>query len=239
MKRSKFLQNTFAILGTGIALPSFAKLNNKGTSLEETSLENAPFSLPTLSYSYSALEPNIDALTMEIHHSRHHKAYVDNLNKAITGSDMASSSLEELLKNISKAPVSVRNNGGGHWNHSFFWKVIGPANGSKPSQALADQIVKDFGSLDNLKTEFNKVAMGRFGSGWAWLVLKEGKLTIGSTANQDNPLMDVSDLKGKPILALDVWEHAYYLKYQNKRVDYVNAFWNVINWDFVSSQFTN
>ena len=183
MKRSKFLQNTLAVLGASIALPSFATLNKKGTSLEETSLENSPFSLPTLSYAYSALEPNIDALTMEIHHSRHHKAYVDNLNKAITGTDLASSSLEDLLKNISKAPVVVRNNGGGHWNHSFFWKVIGTVNGSKPSQALADQIVKDFGSLDNLKTEFNKVAMGRFGSGWAWLVLKDGKLTIGSTVS--------------------------------------------------------
>ena len=238
MKRSGFLQKTFGLVGAGLLFPKFMNASGKQFQ-DEIVIENAPFSFPNLGYDYKALEPNIDALTMEIHHSRHHKAYVDNLNKAVQNTDLANKSLEEILMTISKAPVAVRNNGGGHWNHSFFWKVIGPSTGSKPSKNLNDQIVKDFGSFENLKTEFNKAAMSRFGSGWAWLVFKEGKLLIGSTANQDNPLMDVTDVKGTPILALDVWEHAYYLKYQNKRVDYVNAFWNIINWDFVSSQFTN
>ncbi len=238
MKRSGFLQKTLGLVGAGLLFPKLANASNLVIDTEG-SLESAPFSLPSLGYDYKALEPSIDALTMEIHHSRHHKAYVDNLNKAVQNTDFANKSLEDLLSTISKAPVAIRNNGGGHWNHSFFWKVIAPSNGSKPSKALNDQIIKDFGSLENLKTEFNKAAMSRFGSGWAWLVYKDGKLVIGSTANQDNPLMDVSEVKGTPMLALDVWEHAYYLKYQNKRVDYVNAFWNIINWDFVSSKFTN
>ncbi len=235
MKRSGFLKKTFGLVGAGFLFPQVSKANG----LADKSIENAPFSLPNLTYDYKALEPHIDALTMEIHHSRHHKAYIDNLNKAVQNTDFANKTLEELLANVSKLPVVIRNNGGGHWNHSFFWKVVGPAVGSKPAKNLESQIIKDFGSFDNLKTEFNKAAMSRFGSGWAWLVFKDGKLQIGSSANQDNPLMDVSELKGTPILALDVWEHAYYLKYQNKRVEYVNAFWNVINWDFVSSQFIN
>jgi Fe-Mn family superoxide dismutase len=173
---------------------------------------------------------------MEIHHDRHHKAYVDNLNKALPGS---TKSLEELMASISTQPVAVRNNGGGHWNHSFFWQLLAPASGKQPSAALLAQIQKDFGSLDNLKSEFNKAATSRFGSGWAWLIVKDGKLVICSTPNQDNPLMDIAEVKGNPILALDVWEHAYYLKYQNKRVDYINAFWNVVNWDFVSQQFNS
>lgn len=234
MKRAHFLEKTFGLLSAGFLLPSVLK-GNKLVSSE--TIESSPFSLPTLGYDYKALEPHIDAMTMEIHHSRHHKAYVDNLNKAVQNTEMANQSLEDLLKNISKLPAVVRNNGGGHWNHSFFWKVISPATGSKPSQALMDQIVKDFGSLDNLKTEFNKAAMSRFGSGWAWLLWKDGKLQISSTPNQDNPLMDLAESKGKPLMALDVWEHAYYLKYQNKRADYVNAFWNVLNWDFVSAQY--
>ncbi len=233
MKRVQFLKKTMGFLGASLVLPSMMKAN--GLMFEDT-FESSPFSLPNLGYDYKALEPHIDAITMEIHHSRHHKAYVDNLNKAVQNTEIASLSLEDLLKNISKYPVAVRNNGGGHWNHSFFWKVISPSNGSKPSQKLLDQINKDLGSLENLKTEFNKAAMSRFGSGWAWLLWKDGKLVIISTPNQDNPLMDLAEVKGKPLLALDVWEHAYYLKYQNKRADYVNAFWNVINWDFVAAQ---
>lgn len=233
MKRVQFLKKTMGFLGASLVLPSMMKANGL---MSDDTFESSPFSLPNLGYDYKALEPYIDALTMEIHHSRHHKAYVDNLNKAVQNTEMASLSLEDLLKNISKYPVAVRNNGGGHWNHSFFWKVISPSNGSKPSQKLLDQINKDLGSLENLKTEFNKAAMSRFGSGWAWLLWKDGKLVISSTPNQDNPLMDLAEVKGKPLLALDVWEHAYYLKYQNKRADYVNAFWNVINWDFVSAQ---
>jgi Fe-Mn family superoxide dismutase len=173
---------------------------------------------------------------MEIHHDRHHKAYVDNLNKALPGT---TKTLEEILASVSTQPVAVRNNGGGHWNHSFFWKVLGPANGSKPSAALAKQIDTDFGSFDAFKAEFTKAATSRFGSGWAWLINKEGKLVISSTPNQDNPLMDVVEVKGQPILALDVWEHAYYLKYMNKRADYIAAFWNLVNWDFVSTNFLN
>jgi Fe-Mn family superoxide dismutase len=174
---------------------------------------------------------------MEIHHDRHHKAYVDNLNKAVIGTPAAALALEDLLGQISKQPAVIRNNGGGHWNHSFFWKILSPAKGLQASASLLAQINQDFGSLDNLKTEFNKAATTRFGSGWAWLVWSNGKLIISSTANQDNPLMDIAEVKGTPILALDVWEHAYYLKYQNKRADYINAFWNVVNWDFVSQQF--
>jgi Fe-Mn family superoxide dismutase len=197
-------------------------------------LENAPFALPTLGYSYDALEPHIDKMTMEIHHSRHHKAYVDNLNKAVGST---TKSIEELLSNISTQSVAVRNNGGGHWNHSFFWQLLGPASGKQASPALLKQINVDFGSMEAFKIEFAKAATTRFGSGWAWLTWNGTKLVISSTANQDNPLMDLAEVKGKPILALDVWEHAYYLKYQNKRADYIAAFWQVVNWDFVSRQF--
>jgi Fe-Mn family superoxide dismutase len=193
------------------------------------------FTLPALPYAFDALEPHIDRLTMEIHHDRHHKAYVDNLNKALPG---ATKTLEEILATVSTQPVAVRNNGGGHWNHSFFWNVLGPAKGTKPSEALAKQIDADFGSFDAFKAEFTKAATSRFGSGWAWLLKKDGKLMISSTPNQDNPLMDVADVKGQPILALDVWEHAYYLKYMNKRADYIAAFWNLVNWDFVSTNYS-
>jgi Fe-Mn family superoxide dismutase len=192
------------------------------------------FSLPALPYAFDALEPHIDRLTMEIHHDRHHKAYVDNLNKALPGT---TKSIEEILASVSSQPVAVRNNGGGHWNHSFFWNVLAPAKESKPSAALAKQIDTDFGSFDAFKAEFAKAATSRFGSGWAWLIKKDGKLVISSTPNQDNPLMDLAEVKGKPILALDVWEHAYYLKYMNKRADYIAAFWNLVNWDFVSTNF--
>jgi Fe-Mn family superoxide dismutase len=212
-------------MGAGVLLSSFRSAQ---------AMENAPFTLPALPYSFDALEPHIDKLTMEIHHDRHHKAYVDNLNKAVGTS---TKSLEELLATISTQPVAVRNNGGGHWNHSFFWQLLAPATGKQPSPALLAQIQKDFGSLDNLKAEFGKAATSRFGSGWAWLIVKDGKLVISSTPNQDNPLMDVAEVKGRPILALDVWEHAYYLKYQNKRAEYIAAFWNVVNWDFVSQEF--
>ncbi len=224
MKRSEFLKQSLVLAGASVVLPSFA------APVAES------FSLPALPYAFDALEPHIDRLTMEIHHDRHHKAYVDNLNKALPGT---TKTLEEILASVSTQPVAVRNNGGGHWNHSFFWKVLGPANGSKPSAALAKQIDTDFGSFDAFKAEFTKAATSRFGSGWAWLIKKDGKLVISSTPNQDNPLMDVAEVKGQPILALDVWEHAYYLKYMNKRADYIAAFWNLVNWDFVSTNFIN
>lgn len=192
------------------------------------------FSLPALPYPYEALEPHIDTQTMQIHHAKHHKAYVDNLNKAVKEAKLEKIKLEELMKDVSKYPVAVRNNGGGHYNHSLFWKLMTPAGGGEPTGQVLQAINTSFGSFGSMKEKFNAAATSRFGSGWAWLVLKDGKLEIGSTPNQDNPLMDVSELKGKPILALDVWEHAYYLKYQNKRADYVNAFWSVVNWGEVN-----
>ena len=191
-----------------------------------------PFSLPALPYAYNALEPHFDAMTMEIHHSRHHQAYVTNLNKAISGTPAESLSLEEIIKNISKYPTSIRNNGGGHWNHSFFWKILSPKK-QQPSENLLSLINKDFGSLDKMQADFNAAATSRFGSGWAWLIVQDGKLKVCSTPNQDNPLMDIAEIKGKPVLGIDVWEHAYYLKYQNKRADYVKAFWNLVNWQEV------
>lgn len=192
--------------------------------------------LPALGYAFDALEPHIDALTMQIHHDRHHQAYVDNLNKALAGTEGEGKSLEELMANISKYPAAVRNNGGGHWNHSLFWEILGPS-GSQPSGALADAINAAFGSLDALKEKMNTAGTTRFGSGWAWLIVKDGKLDVCSTPNQDNPLMDIAEVKGTPILGIDVWEHAYYLKYQNKRPDYLGAIWNVINWDAVAAKF--
>ena len=188
------------------------------------------FELPKLTYEYTALEPNIDARTMEIHHSKHHQAYVTNLNNALAGSDAENLNIEEICKNISKYPMPVRNNGGGHFNHSFFWKIIGPNAGGSPSGKLLDAINTDLGGMDKFKEEFAKAATTRFGSGWAWLCVKEGKLCVCSTPNQDNPLMDIAECKGTPVLGLDVWEHAYYLHYQNRRPDYITAFWNVVNW---------
>ncbi|WP_153800590.1 superoxide dismutase [Foetidibacter luteolus] len=188
------------------------------------------FTLPALPYAHEALEPYIDAQTMQIHHGKHHQAYVDNLNKAIAGTDNEGKSLEELVASAGKISPAVRNNGGGHWNHSFFWEIIGPGAGGAPTGELAEAINSAFGSFDEFKTKFNAAGTTRFGSGWAWLIVKDGKLEVTSTPNQDNPLMDVAEVKGTPILGVDVWEHAYYLKYQNKRPDYLAAIWNVINW---------
>lgn len=192
--------------------------------------------LPALPYSFDALEPHIDSQTMQIHHGKHHQAYVDNLNKALAGTEHENKSLEELMAGISALPPAVRNNGGGHYNHSLFWSVLG-AGGSAPSGKLADAINETFGSLDTLKEKMNTAGTTRFGSGWAWLLVSEGKLLVSSTPNQDNPLMDVAEVKGTPILGIDVWEHAYYLKYQNKRPDYLNAIWNVINWSEVAARY--
>ena len=188
--------------------------------------------LPNLPYSYDALEPHFDARTMEIHYSRHHQAYVDNLNKALPGTGFENSSIEEILKSVSTLPVAIRNNGGGHYNHSFFWNLLTPQGGGTPTGELAQAITSTFGSFDAFKQKFTEAATTRFGSGWAWLIVdSSGKLAITSTPNQDNPLMDVAEVKGTPVLGLDVWEHAYYLKYQNKRPDYIAAFWNVVNWE--------
>ena len=196
------------------------------------------FTLPKLPYAYDALEPHIDARTMEIHHTKHHQAYVNNLNAAIEKApELQGKSLDELMKGINTVPESVRtavrNNGGGHWNHSMFWEIMGPGKGGEPSGKLGDAIKSAFGDFSKFKEQFAAAAAGRFGSGWAWLVNDGGKLSITSTPNQDNPLMDGK----KAILGLDVWEHAYYLKYQNKRPDYVTAWWNVVNWDAVAKRF--
>lgn len=195
------------------------------------------FTLPVLPYSFDALEPHVDARTMEIHHGKHHNAYVTNLNAALAGTEWESKSLEEILANISKQAPAVRNNGGGHWNHSFFWQIMAPNAGGTPTGALAEAINNSFVSFDNFKAEFTKAATTRFGSGWAWLCVSGGKLAICSTPNQDNPLMDIAECKGTPILGLDVWEHAYYLNYQNRRPDYITAFFNVINWNEVANRF--
>ncbi|HWI89656.1 MAG TPA: superoxide dismutase [Flavisolibacter sp.] len=194
------------------------------------------FTLPPLPYAFNALEPHIDAQTMQIHHDKHHQAYVDNLNKAIAGSEHENKSLEELIASAGKISPAVRNNGGGHWNHSFFWEILGAGSG-QPSGKLADAINSTFGSLDALKEKVNTAGATRFGSGWAWLIVKDGKLEVTSTPNQDNPLMDVAEVKGTPILGIDVWEHAYYLKYQNKRPDYLKEIWNVINWNKIAEHF--
>lgn len=194
------------------------------------------FELPKLTYEYNALEPHIDARTMEIHHSKHHNAYVTNLNNATAGTDAEQLSIEEICKHISKYPMPVRNNGGGHYNHSLFWTILS-GSPSKVSAKLEAAINSDLGGMDKFKEEFNKAATTRFGSGWAWLLVKDGKLAISSTPNQDNPLMDIAEVKGTPILGLDVWEHAYYLHYQNRRPDYCAAFWNLVNWEEVSRRF--
>jgi len=198
------------------------------------------FTLPELHYDYAALEPHIDAKTMEIHHSKHHNAYVTNLNNAIGGTAGEGKNIIELQEMMSHLPVAIRNNGGGHYNHSLFWELISPKGGGNPSGELAEAIEKDFGSFDEFKTAFANAATTRFGSGWAWLVYKDGKLAVCSTANQDNPLMDIPEANGgggRPLMALDVWEHAYYLNYQNRRPDYISAFWNVIDWTEVAGKY--
>jgi superoxide dismutase, Fe-Mn family len=194
--------------------------------------------LPKLPYAYDALEPNIDARTMEIHHTKHHQAYTTNLNNALAGTDGEGKSIEEILNNIDKYPVAIRNNGGGFYNHNLFWEIMSPNGGGEPSGDLADAIKRDFGSFNEFKTAFSNAAATRFGSGWAWLCVQDsGKLEVCSSANQDNPLMPGVGCGGRPILALDVWEHAYYLHYQNRRPDYITSFFNVINWKKVSELF--
>jgi Fe-Mn family superoxide dismutase len=193
------------------------------------------FELPALPYAYDALEPHIDAQTMEIHHSKHHQAYITNLNNAIAGTDLEGKSIEDILK-VCKDKPAVRNNGGGFWNHNLFWEVMSPNGGGEPTGQLAEAINSTFGSFEAFKDEFSKAGITRFGSGWAWLCVENGKLVVCSTANQDNPLMG-EGCSGTPILAMDVWEHAYYLKYQNRRPDYVNAFFHVVNWAEVARRF--
>jgi Fe-Mn family superoxide dismutase len=238
MKRRNFIIGSLSLVGIS-SIKGFAKssLNSLSNKIEETKMNNGTFSLPPLPYPYDALEPYIDKWTMELHHTKHHQAYVNNLNKAIEGTELAGKTLEELIGMASKVPAAVRNNGGGHWNHTFFWNIMKPNGGGLPSGELADAINSTFGSFENFKKAFTDSALGRFGSGWAWLIMSNGKLVVSSTPNQDNPLMDVAEVKGIPILGIDVWEHAYYLKYQNRRNEYVENWWNVVNWDEVSRLF--
>lgn len=195
------------------------------------------FELPKLSYDYAALEPHIDARTMEIHHTKHHAGYTNNLNNAVAGSALEGKSIEDILKGISGHSTAVRNNGGGYYNHNLYWEVMAPGGSPNPEGELLNAINESFDSVENFRESFVQAALTRFGSGWAWLVLQNNKLVVSSTPNQDNPLMDVAEVQGTPILGVDVWEHAYYLNYQNRRPDYVNAFWNLINWDEVARRF--
>lgn len=194
------------------------------------------FELPQLGYDYNALEPHIDARTMEIHHSKHHAAYTNNLNGLVAGTDLEGLAIEDILAKAGSVPAGVRNNGGGFYNHNLFWKFLSPNGGGAPTGKLADAINAQFGSLEIFKDEFSKAAATRFGSGWAWLVKAKNGLQVTSSPNQDNPLMDIAEVKGEILLGIDVWEHAYYLNYQNRRPDYIAAFWNVVNWDEVASR---
>jgi Fe-Mn family superoxide dismutase len=238
MERRNFLKS-IGIITTIAGSNKIFSLTDKINSLTKKrgKTKMAKFELPALPYAFDALEPHIDARTMEIHHGKHHAGYVAKLNAAVEGNDLADKSLEELLANAS-ANTAVRNNGGGHYNHALFWTVMDPGKGGQPTGELADAIKSDFGSFDTFKDQFSSAAASRFGSGWAWLIVTADGLKVTSTPNQDNPLMDVAEVKGTPILGLDVWEHAYYLNYQNRRPDYISAFWNVINWDEVSKRFT-
>jgi len=223
-------------IGAGAALLGLGAITTPVATAATSGGTPQPFTLPKLAYAYDALEPHFDAKTMEIHHSKHHQAYITNANNALASQPaLKHSSAEELLKNLNAAPEAVRtplrNNVGGHLNHAFFWRVIGPKGGGAPQGAIGDAIAKGFGSFDAFKTQFADAATKRFGSGWAWLIAKDGKLAINSGANQDSPLMEGAT----PLLGLDVWEHAYYLKYQNRRADYIAAFWNVVQWEQVAA----
>lgn len=228
---------TASLLMTGVFLAMAAI-----PAVAQTPDKSGAFALPELPYAANALEPVIDAQTMETHHGKHHKAYVDNLNKEVAANaDLSGKSLEDIVTKVSSYNMAVRNNAGGHWNHSFFWQLMAPQDKSgKPSAELEKAIVDSFGSMDKFKEEFEKAGTTRFGSGWAWLIVgQDGKLKVTSTPNQDNPLMDVAEVKGTPVLGNDVWEHAYYLKYQNKRADYLKAWWGVVNWDQVSKNYAD
>ncbi len=238
MNRRNFLY-AFGLIPLISSIEPYAKnINIISKKITQRRLNTmAIFELPELSYKHDALEPFIDKATMEIHHGKHHNAYVTNLNNAVKGNEAEGKTLDELLANVSKYSAAVRNNGGGHFNHTLFWELMKPGGSKSPTGALAEAINASFGSFDEFKKLFATAGVTRFGSGWAWLVVSGGKLVISSTPNQDNPLMDVSEVKGTPILGLDVWEHAYYLKYQNRRPDYIEQWWNVVNWDVVAELF--
>jgi len=236
MERRKFVKSVG--LAAAVAYVSPKVLGNKKSDLNTVGIESAPvLEFPALPYAYDALEPYIDARTMEIHYDRHHRTYFNNLVNALKGTPVENTPVAEIFATISKQSDAIRNNGGGYYNHNFFWNSLAPKSAG-PSAGLTEALTKSFGSVDKFKEAFTNAAKTRFGSGWAWLYVNSEKaLAVGSTPNQDNPLMDVSTVKGTPLLTLDVWEHAYYLKYQNKRVDYIDAFWNIVNWDEVNKRF--
>jgi len=238
LKRRNFLSSVGLISLAG-GLKKVEGITNKINQTIIGSKIMSKFELAPLPYAFNALEPYIDARTMEIHHDKHHAAYVNNLNKALEGSALEGKSLEDLFKSVSSAPAAVRNNGGGVYNHNLFWEIMGPGKGGTPTGPLADAIKSNFESFDKFKELFSNAAATRFGSGWAWLVASGGKLVVSSSPNQDNPLMDISEVKGYPLLCLDVWEHAYYLHYQNRRPDYISSWWNVVNWDAVAARFAS
>ncbi|WP_317196776.1 superoxide dismutase [Hymenobacter piscis] len=243
MLKRDFLKNSLLTVVGALVSPAVLAAAHEEKLLREaraTPMADGPFTLPDLPYAFNALEPHIDARTMEIHHDAHHKGYVSKLNAAVMGTPAEKMSLAQLLASMNKQPEAIRNNAGGHWNHSFFWQIMAPKGGGQPTGNLATAITKDFGSFDKFSEEFTKAASGRFGSGWAWLIVdkKSGKLMVTSTPNQDNPLMDLPGMqRGIPVLGLDVWEHAYYLKHQNKRPDYIKEFWSVVNWSEANSRY--
>jgi superoxide dismutase, Fe-Mn family len=237
MDKRTFLKKGLLGIGGFMATPLMLKGYHKaGFSGEIKQQTEGKFDLPSLPYGYNALEPHIDARTMEIHHSRHHAAYVNNLNNALKDTRGGDKSLVSIMESISSHSMAVRNNGGGHYNHKLFWEIMSPRGGGQPSGQLRSAINSAFGSFEKFKELFSSAASTRFGSGWAWLLVSDGKLKVSSTPNQDNPLMDVVEERGTPILGIDVWEHAYYLKYQNRRGDYISAFWNVVDWQAVAEK---
>jgi len=237
MDKRTFLKNS-AILSIGGSIMTAIPGTLKAADLIAAgSKEDEPFKLPELDYAYDALEPNIDAMTMEVHHSKHHAGYTRKFNAAVKEAGLTDTSIDEIFKQVSKYPSGIRNNGGGFYNHKLYWKGLSPKGGGQPKAELLKAIEKSFGKFDNFRESFSTAAATRFGSGWAWLVKTEKGLQVTSTPNQDNPLMDVSDVNGFPLLAIDVWEHAYYLKYQNRRTEYISAFWNVVNWDYVTERY--
>lgn len=240
MNRIQFIK-TLGLFSAGASILSAGGMGKILTKSNNNRSYNkmAKFELPQLPYAYDALEPHIDAKTMEIHHTKHHAAYINKFNAEVEGTDLEAQSIEDIFANISKLSAGVRNNGGGAWNHSLFWSVMGPNKGGEPTGELAEAIKASFGSFDKFKEEFANAGATQFGSGWAWLVVVDGKLVVSKTPNQDNPLMDVADVKGTPVLGLDVWEHAYYLNYQNRRPDYIQSFFNVVNWDEVAKRYAD
>lgn len=234
MNKRSFIKTSLAGIGGLISYPLLAKGRSfnifKGDEPKE-------FKLPELPYAYDDLEPFIDRKTLLVHHSMHHAAYTKKFNTAVKEAGIIGKNAREILKEVSKYPASVKNNGGGYLNHKLYWKMMSPKGGGKPEGELLDAINRDFGTFENFKKEFSNAAKQLFGSGWTWLIVSDGKLVVTSTANQDNPIMDIAEVKGFPIFCIDVWEHAYYLKYQNRRADYIDAFWNIVNWDMVSKKF--